>query len=134
MKSSRHQSLVVLLVAGLHLAVTVGGEALHYVPGMGHCEEMPGGVCVWHGGAPDHDTPFRPVHPDGDVTEPPEQPGANLDPDECPICHLASQAGGRAGPICWLPTLHFLGQFRFSEPPSVAFAPVTQNGARAPPC
>lgn len=132
MRRRRHLALV-LFVAGLHLAVSVGGEALHYIPGMGHFEEMSCGVCVWKG-APRHDpAPWHPLAPDGELGQPERSPGEVLGADECPICHLISQAGDRARAVCWLPALEFLGSSHVLAPPAVAAACVSPYGARAPP-
>lgn len=133
MKSSRHFALVTLLAA-LHITLSVGGESLHFLPGMGHFEELPGGACVWKGLPRNVSYPGHLANPGGDLGDPQGEPGDVLGEGECLICHFVAQLANRERASSWLPAFDLRGHVHFCAPPAVAAACVSPYGARAPPC
>lgn len=133
MTRGRYRLLVVVLAA-FHLGTYTAGEALHLLPGMGHFEEMPSGICVWNG-APRQDRALCcPVEPSDGWRSQEDQPGEVLGLDECPICHLTSLTFNRVLTTCSVIILPTCGQFYLTAAPSAPSFNVAAYGARAPPC
>lgn len=133
MTRGRHR-LAAAVLATLHLAFYTAGEALHWLPGMGHFEEMSCGVCVWNGAPRQHDASDQPVEPEGSWKSQQEDPGQVLTLDDCPICQLTSVVFNQATTVCSVITLPTCGQVYLIAVPSAPSINVVAYGARAPPC
>ena len=136
MKRVRHPWLAIAL-ASLHLLLTTVGEALHFLPGMGHYEQMPCGVCLWLGAGHDDMPSCEDLPVDSEHAAIARGHGQDTDEilgeDECPICHLVSMAYARNAAVCWLSPLTLCGEAHAVLPPVVALSTVTHCDARAPP-
>lgn len=127
-------SWLVVLLAGCQLAISAAGEGLHFLPGMGHFEQTPGGYCLWNG-APRHDwTPCAPVLPgDPQLSSEHGLPGEIAGPSDCPICRVISLSFSRGPALGWLSGAILCGQVSIPPPQIVLSCRATLYGARAPP-
>lgn len=135
MKRSWHHRLTVLLIAVL-LIISLAGEALHLLPGMGHYVRMPSGKCLWLGASQgdEHDlNKPAPVGPGHAWETPKDKRGDILSEDECAICSLLSLSSDPCTVACWTPPTLLFGSSDIYQSPLVLLDEMYLHGARAPP-
>lgn len=107
-------------------------DALHWVPGMGHFEELLPGVVVAQGVAlPDTDVPDNGPH--RGVQRPDDEPLRVLSAADCPICRLSAAAKPKAGGAVFYLTLPCVDKVTTLSPLDAHVEAARTWQARAPP-
>ena len=130
-----HHRLTVLLIAVI-LTISLAGEALHLLPGMGHYVCMPNGHCLWLGisQSDGHDLGESDSPESGHAWNVPKDPkGRILSEDECAICNLLTLRFKPCVVICEAPPSLLLGTLDIYQTAFILSGEVSLHGARAPP-
>jgi hypothetical protein len=82
---------VTWFIIALYASIIGGGEALHFLPGLGHAVQLPNGQLLYLGIAPPSET-FSQSPAGARVEDPSDNPIPIRDSGSCPICRHCSYA------------------------------------------
>jgi hypothetical protein len=128
--SPRFRARIAWSLAAIFLAVSAGGDALHYLPGCGHALELPGGY-LFLGLSIDRSSPGG--QKPGGLGQPQGTPLPLRDASTCAICDFVAHNPSSATAVTAVPALELLGDLALPARIDVDVAKFLPTQARGPP-